>query len=146
MHRAVTSVCQNEKATSTSSASKQDTQLLIRFCCMLRLCTSSPAAISAQGMQTIWHGENICCDERKEATSDASIEAAKREILYFCAFFFFFSVFQSDWGWNVPEQWSHHCVPDLQSHTSTTTTGRIQASSAFMLRVSRYAHIAQRSQ
>ncbi|CAB1444404.1 unnamed protein product [Pleuronectes platessa] len=55
------------------------------------------AAISAQGMHTIWHSDYICFDGRKESSSNA-------------------------------------------------TTERIQASSVFMLRVSRCAHIAQRSQ
>lgn len=37
-------------------------------------------------------------------------------------------------------------MPDLLSHTSTMTTGCIQASSAFMLRVNCSAHIAHCSQ
>lgn len=49
---------------------------------------SSPTAISAQGMQTIWHMKNICCDGRKEASSDAATGAAGRDTVLVCIFFF----------------------------------------------------------
>lgn len=75
----MTSVCQDEKATSPSSNRKQDIQTLIRLYCILWFCTSSPAAISAQGMQNIWPSKNICCDGRKEASSNAGTEAATRD-------------------------------------------------------------------
>ena len=57
---------------------------------MICLCTSSPTAISAQGMQTIWRGKNICCDEREEASSDAATEAAKTDTVLMCIFSLFF--------------------------------------------------------
>lgn len=83
MHRGATSVCHIEKATSTSSTRKPSSAY------MVCLCTSSPAAISAQGMQTIWHRKNICCDGRKEASSNAATEAARRDTVLVCIFFFF---------------------------------------------------------
>lgn len=55
---------------------------------MLCLCTSSPAAISAQGMQTIWHKTSAVMGGRKHPqTLQLKLP---REILYLCAFFFSF--------------------------------------------------------